>query len=582
MNIDLLIRKLSDNSTYYVVSNILGFNMGVNKYLIENKDVDFYRFRNYAGNDTSIHEDFDRTRNGKFANNSILFNNNSSIIKNIKKVSMFDNLKVSQTIEKDEYIYYCEPNLDNLNEFYDKLQQGGDGVILMNKSRLHQFLFPVYVDNAQNDTATNFNMLREFDIEINFGRNKIKTLEDFKIGYSFEYTYGVPTYVFGQSQLYNPNKGFDFFKRETLGSGVKIRRNVNIAGEKYTDWSRCRNSRGNRAYKYKVIALKYTDGYQDKTDIKAFGKCNSYRMHTDMIYGHGAESIHPYYGDDDFTANNLISKEFIFGANYSYNSIMPTCPTVYVDYIDKDSGIDVDTSKIDVSYTDNLKLVGFIRLRMYSWLDIELNSGVLQKYYGDNKIPLRQWVNGQLLTEDYVGRYNAVSELTNTEGFTVKFSIDKRTPHYKYVRNEINGKSVYMLPTSVFENIINENKDISTVYGTDKLKGLLYSYIDFDKFIAYGTSSGWGRGLQLDRNKPNEAKEGIESLGGWLFPPLHMADFTGTWNYQGKLAYSYLSGKTDPKGMDSHFNRISESKYNTFTYANHITQLMHNKLEGWW
>ena len=62
----------------------------------------------------------------------------------------------------------------------------------------------------------------------------------------------------------------------------------------------------------------------------------------------------------------------------------------------------------------------------------------------------------------------------------------------------------------------------------------------------------------------------------------HMADFTGTWNYQGKLAYSFLSGKTDPKGMDSHFNRISESKYNTFTYANHIMQLMHNKLEGWW
>ena len=139
-----------------------------------------------------------------------------------------------------------------------------------------------------------------------------------------------------------------------------------------------------------------------------------------------------------------------------------------------------------------------------------------------------------------------------------------------------------MLPTSVFENIINENKDISTVYGTDKLKGLLYSYIDFDKFVAYGTSSGWGRGLQLDRNKPNESKEGIESLGGWLFPPLHMADFTGTWNYQGKLAYSFLSGKTDPKGMDSHFNRISESQYSTFTYTNHIMQLMHNKLEGWW
>ena len=80
MNIDLLIRKLSDNSTYYVISNILGFNMGVNKYLIENKDINFYRFRNYTGNDTSIHEDFDRTRNGKFVNNSILFNNKISIL----------------------------------------------------------------------------------------------------------------------------------------------------------------------------------------------------------------------------------------------------------------------------------------------------------------------------------------------------------------------------------------------------------------------------------------------------------------------------------------------------------------------
>ena len=579
MNTDLLIRKLSDNSTYYIVSNILGFNMGMNNYLVENKDISFYRFRNYTGNDSIIHGDFDRTRNGKYTNGKIIFNNNSSMVANTKIVSMLENAKVSQAMEKDEYIYYCEPNLENLNEFFDKLQKGGDGTILMNKSRMHQFLFPVYVDNANNDTHTNFNMIRNFDIEINFGRNRIKTLEDFKIGYSFEYTYGVPKYVFEKSQLYKANRGFDFFKRDTLGSGTKTRRNVDIVGEKYTDWSRCRTSRGNRAYKYKVTAVKNSD--KDTTSIKSFGEYNSYRMHTDMIYGHGIESIHPYYGSDEFISNNLINKEIVFGSNYSYNCVIPTCPTVYVDFIDKDSGIDIDTTKINSIYTDNLKLIGFIRLRMYSWLDIELNAGVLQKYYGDNRVQLRQWVNGKLLTEDYVGRYGEIAELTNTEGFTVKFTFDKRRPHYKYTHNEVTGKSVYMLPTSVFENIINIDKDIDIVYGTDITKGLLYSYVDFDKFTEYSTSSGYGRGLQIDRNNSKNVAEGITSLGGWLFPPLHMADFTGTWNFRDRLAYSYLSGKSDPQGTDSHFYRIGESKYQMTTFSGETVQVMRNKLGNW-
>ena len=491
MSIDLLVRKLSDNSTYYIVSNILGFNMGVNKYLIENKDANFYRFRNYTGNSSEIHEDFNRTRNGKYIDSKILFNNNSSIISNTKEVSMLENIKVSQAIESDEYIYYCEPNYENLNAFFDKQQGGANINVPMNSSRMHQFLFPVYVDNSTNDTAGDFNIFRDFDIEINYGRNKIKTLEDFKIGYSFEYTLGTYDYTSMEqvsSPRYIDGRGFNFFKRDDLGSGARVKRNVNIIGEKYSDWSRCRNSRGNRAYKYKITATKYGEnhGTVDTTNNPIFGTFYEYRIHTDMIYGHGAESIHPYYSGDEFVANTYEARDFLYGANYSYNSVIPTMPTMYVDFIDvEDNTISVDTTKIHTIYSENLKLVGFIRLRMYSWLDIELNAGVLQKYYGDNKVPLRQWVNYNLKTEDYFGRFNAVSELTNTEGFTVKFTFDKRRPQYKYTRNTAAGKSVYMLPTSVFENIISKDKDLDIIYGTDKTKGLLYTYADFDKFADF-------------------------------------------------------------------------------------------------
>lgn len=588
MSIDLLIRKLSDNSTYYIVSNILGFNMGVNKYLIENKDANFYRFRNYTGNSTDIHEDFDRTRNGKYTDGKIVFNNNSSIVNNTKEVSMLENTKISQAIESDEYIYYCEPNYENLNEFFDKFQTGENGIQLMNKSRMHQFLFPVYVDNSTNDTATDFNIFRDFDIEINYGRNKIKTLEDFKIGYSFEYTLGTYDYTSGQGvhayNMYMDSRGFDFFKRDALGSGAKIKRNVNIIGEKYSDWSRCRNSRGNRAYKYKVTATKYGDNSAklDTTNSDTFGTLYEYRMHTDMIYGHGAESIHPYYSGDEFVSNTLMRRDFLYGANYSYSSILPTMPTMYVDFISEESDINYDASKIHSSYTDNLKLVGFIRLRMYSWLDIELNAGVLQKYYGDNKVPLRQWSNHVLKTEDYSGRYNAIPELTNTEGFTVKFTFDKRRPQYKYRRNEATAKSVYMLPTSIFENIITKDKDLDIVYGSDKIKGMLYTYVDFDKFVAYTVASGYGRGLQLDRNNTKNVAKGISSLGGWLFPPLHMEDFTGTWDYKGgRLKSSYLSAKPDPNGYVNQLFRINETSRSMAVYSNRIDTRMRDKLGGW-
>ena len=583
MSIDLLIRKLSDNSTYHIVSNILGFNMGINKYLIENKDANFYRFRNYVGNSTDIHEDFDRTRNGKYTSGKIIFNNNSSIVNNTKEVSMLENTKVSQAIESDEYIYYCEPNYENLNKFFDELNTAGDGLTLMNKSRMHQFLFPVYIDNSTNDTATDFNIFRDFDIEINYGRNKIKTLEDFKIGYSFEYTLGTYDYSIqnGTFHQYIDGRGFDFFKRDTLGSGAKVKRNVNIIGEKYSDWTRCRNSRGNRAYKYKITATKYGDNptMSDTTNDNTFGILNEYRVHTDMIYGHGAESVHPYYSGDEFVSNTLMRRDFLYGANYSYNSVLPTMPTIYVDFIGGESGINYDASKIHSSYTDNLKLVGFIRLRMYSWLDIELNAGVLQKYYGDNKVPLRQWINYSMKTEDYFGRFNSIPELTNTEGFTVKFTFDKRRPQYKYRRNEATAKSIYMLPTTVFENIITKDKDLDIVYGSDMTKGVLYTYVDFDKFAYYDTASRYSRGLQLDRKNTKNVVKGISGSGGWLFPPLHMSDFTGTWTYMGgKLKSSYLSAKSDPSGYTDQLFRINETGRSMAVYSNRIDIRMRDKL----
>ena len=55
-------------------------------------------------NSSEIHEDFNRTRNGKYIDSKILFNNNSSIVSNTKEVSMLENIKVSQAIESDEYI----------------------------------------------------------------------------------------------------------------------------------------------------------------------------------------------------------------------------------------------------------------------------------------------------------------------------------------------------------------------------------------------------------------------------------------------------------------------------------------------
>ena len=186
---DVFLRKVSDNSTYNIISNMIGLNLGIGKFIGNiYKDNDYYKFRSYDNTELQ-NEMIDREGEAKYFDGSIMYMN-KILGKSYKtKISMIENFKVSQTIENDEYTFFCEPNLEGLNDALDKEDTKKPGynpeVVPYNKIRLHKFLFPVYSDSG--NQFSDFTLIRDFEIEVNFGRDKIKTLEDFKIGYSYEF-----------------------------------------------------------------------------------------------------------------------------------------------------------------------------------------------------------------------------------------------------------------------------------------------------------------------------------------------------------------------------------------------------------
>ena len=510
---DVFLRKVSDNSTYNIVSNMIGLNLGIGKFIGNTyKDNDYYKFRSYNNMELQ-NEMIDREGEAKYFDGSIMYMN-KILGKSYKtKISMLENFKVSQTIENDEYTFFCEPNLEGLNDALDKEDTKKPGynpeVIPYNKIRLHKFLFPVYSNSG--NSFSDFTLIRDFEIEVNFGRDRIKTLEDFKIGYSFEsQNHRFAKYKTQSGFELSPSVGrtFDFFKRENMSLGKMMRVNTTING-KYSEWSRCRTSRGNRAYKFKVTGGRYGAMYSSaqyaNSQDENFDGMKNYKMHTDMIYGFGSECVHPMYAPDEFEYPLFFS-----------NALLPMFPTVYVDFVEKQNAPNFN----DKVY-DDLRLVGFIRLYMISYMDMELNSGVLQKYYGDNKVEMKHVdYNKNRITEPYNGWNSFSSELSNSEGFTVKFIFPKRRPLLQYVRNQYTGSSIYMLPPSVFMSTMNKDSDIDIASNVTKNKGVLYNYVDFDSYrqaTDYAKISENGRVL-------------FSLLGGWLFPPLRTSMISMTTN----------------------------------------------------
>lgn len=520
---DVFLRKVSDNSTYNIISNMIGLNLGIGKFIGNTyKDNDYYKFRSYDTRELQ-NEMIDRDGEAKYFDGSIMYTN-KILGKSYKtKISMLENFKVSQTIENDEYTFFCEPNLEGLNDALDKEDTRKPGYnpanIPYNKVRIHKFLFPVYC-NADN-RFTDYTLIRDFEIEINFGRDRIKTLEDFKIGYSFEcQNHRFAKYKTQSGFELSPSVGrtFDFFKRENMSLEKMMRVNTTING-KYSEWSRCRTSRGNRAYKFKVTGGRYGKMYGSVdyaySQDENFNAMENYKMHTDMIYGYGSESVNPMYAPDEFVSSFYLPTTVEYPLYFS-NALLPMFPTVYVDFVGKQN-----LPNLDDKVYDDLKIVGFIRLYMISYMDAEINSGVLQKYYGDNKVEMKHVdYNKNRVTEPYNGWNSFSSELSNSEGFTVKFIFPKRRPLLQYVRNEYTASSVYMLPPSIFTSYMNKDSDIDIANGVTKNKGILYNYVDFDSYwqgTDYAKKAFGGKIL-------------FNLLGGWLFPPARTSMISMTTN----------------------------------------------------
>ena len=535
---DVFLRKMSDNSTYNIISNMIGLNLGIGKFIGGTyKDNDYYKFRSYDNIELQ-NEMIDRVGEAKYFDGSIMYTN-KILGKSYKtKISMLENFKVSQTIENDEYTFFCEPNLEGLNDALDKEDTRKPGYnpanIPYNKVRLHKFLFPVYC-NSEN-RFSDYTLIRDFEIEVNFGRDRIKTLEDFKIGYSFEsqnHRFVKQKTQSGYETLSAVGRTFDLFKRENMPLGKMERVNTTING-KYSEWSRCRTSRGNRAYKFKVTGGRYSDMYGSVnyaySQDENFNDMKNYKMHTDMIYGYGSECVHSIYRPDDFVSGFYLPTTVEYPMFIS-NALLPPFPTVYVDFVEKQN-----VPNLNDKVYDDLKLAGFIRLYMVSYMDMEVNSGILQKYYGDNKAEMKYVdYDKRRLSRPYDGWHSFSSELSNSEGFTVKFIFPKRRPILQFVRNAYTASSVYMLPPSVFTSTMNKDSDIDIVNNITKNKGVLYNYVDFDSYAALQQGSNYAK-------KTPDGKALFSLLGGWLFPPARtsMIYMTTQINYRNYLINSFF------------------------------------------
>ena len=515
--IDMFVRKLSSNSTYTIIESILGFNLGLmynytSEYhrKTEKAGYEFYRFRNYEENykNLSINKHFDDSFVAKYdiVNNKIKFNverqtrlEPTKFIK-IKPhdISMIDNFVANSELPYNEYLYKCDLDLSPINS-------KGNGVV-----RYHEYLFPVYVDKFRGsnyDDSDLASIIRTFGIEVSFGRDKIERLSDFKLNYVFANEERNDGGDIGAEMTSHENvRGFDFVRWDDI-STHKLNRSVLLESGEHTEYSRVRNSRGNHIYKYRMTTIK-DDQRQGTWDTTNFSReLRGYFMHADMVYGLKRAMIRPLYsGTDENYRQWLVNMV----GGYSMNSILPNYPTVYVDFCTQHM---ISGQKgVEEIFSDNMDLLGFIRVRLYSSNNMEradLNIGVIQKKYGEGK---QNYSTG------------CTREITNSESFTVKIIIPKRNPLMMYERNSTNGEQIYILPPNIF-NCQHIYKDSESPILENIDKKFSYKYMDFDGFYGPNRTNGVRWGANTKRNL-------ICAQGGWLFPPLRLAEFSGDMDMQ--------------------------------------------------
>lgn len=512
--IDMFVRKLSSNSTYTIVKAILGFDLGMiynttSEYhrKSEKAGYDFYRFRNYGEGykGLNIHENFDANYVGKYdiTHNKIKLNVERQTrveagkYRKIKPhdISMIDNFIANSELPYNEYLYKCSLDLSTISE---------KGII-----RLHEYLFPVYIDKFRGSNYSNWELakiIRTFGIEVSFGRDKINTLSDFKMKYVFANELSNDNKIGDRITAHENIRGFEFVRWDDIATHRKNKNVLSEAGE-HTEYSRVRNSRGNHIYKYRMTSVGDTTHVQT-WDTNYFGRwLRGHFMHADMVYGMQRAMIHPQYS----TPDENYSKWLVgMVGGYSMNSLIPNYPTVYVDFCAQN--IASGQKGIDEIFSDNIHLIGFIRIRLYSSNNeskADLNIGVIQKKYGSG------------------GKENSSTgctrELTNSESFMVKIIIPKRTPLMLYERNSTNGEQIYMLPPNIFNcQYIYKNSVFPILENINN--DFVYKTLDTQGFY----SANFGDGVRWDGSKSNL----ICAQGGWLFPPLRFASFSGDtdWN----------------------------------------------------
>ena len=536
--IDMFVRKLSSNSTYTIVKAILGFDLGMiynttSEYhrKSEKAGYDFYRFRNYGEGykDSNIHENFDVNYVGKYdiTHNKIKLNVERQTrveagkYRKIKphNISMIDNFIANSELPYNEYLYKCGLDLSTISE---------KGMI-----RLHEYLFPVYIDKFRGSNYSNWELakiIRTFGIEVSFGRDKIDKLSDFKMKYVFANELSNDNKIGDEITVHENIRGFEFVRWDDIATH---RRNKNVlleAGE-HTEYSRVRNSRGNHIYKYRMTSIGDTT-HAHTWDTNYFGRqLRGHFMHADMVYGMQRAMIHPQYSSPDENYNKWLVDML---GGYSMNSLIPNYPTVYVDFCAQN--IASGQKGIDEIFSDNMHLIGFIRIRLYSSNNeskADLNIGVIQKKYGSG------------------GKENkstgCTRELTNSESFTVKIIIPKRTPLMLYERNSTNGEQIYMLPPNIFNcQYIYKNSVFPILENINN--DFVYKTFDTRGFY----SANFGDGVRWDGSKSNL----ICAQGGWLFPPLRFADFSGDVDWNSKYRISTLDYV---ESLNHYYNCIPKS-----------------------
>lgn len=535
--IDMFVRKLSSNSTYTIVESILGFNLGLiynntSEYhrKTEKAGYEFYRFRNYGENykNLSINKYFDDSSVAKYdiVNNKIKFNVERQTriepgkYTKIKPhdISMIDNFIANSELPYNEYLYKCDLDLSPINN---------KGMV-----RYHEYLFPVYVDKfkgsgSYEDIAS---IIRTFGIEVSFGRDKISKLSDFKLNYVFANEDHNDGGDIGFEITSHDNiRGFDFVRWDDI-STHKRNRNVLLESGEHTEYSRVRNSRGNHMYKYRITALK-DHATQSTYDTINFGReLSGYFVHADMVYGLQRAMIVPSYSNSDENYRRWLVNMV---GGYSMNNLLPNYPTVYVDFCIQ--RVAFGQKGVEEIFSDNMDMIGFIRVRMYSCNNQEkadLNIGVIQNKYGDGK---QNYSTG------------CTREITNSESFTVKIIIPKRNPLMMYQKNSSNGEQIYMLPPNMFNcQYVYKNREFPILKNINK--SFAYKYMDFSGFY----TANYERGVRWGSSSKNNL---ICAQGGWLFPPLRLAGFSGSMQWNN---YNIISMDNNVY-IGKYFNRLPSS-----------------------